>query len=123
MISQIVRHVGIVLFSVSVALCAGCLVSASSSEKRTGNYVADSTFSKIEPGKTTAGWVQATLGEPNSKDKVAADNSEVWKYTYTEKKNSEGAVFLIFGGSSSKETTGHAFVEIKDGVVVNKWRG
>ena len=47
----------------------------------------------------------------------------VWKYTYTEKRNSEGAVFLLFGGSSSKETTGHAFVEIKGGVVVNKWRG
>src|SRR5437667_10504675 len=88
------------------ALAGGCLVSATSNEKRTGNYVADSTFSQIEPGKTSAGWVQATLGEPSGKEKVAADNSEVWKYTYTERKSSSGAIFLIFGGSDSKETTG-----------------
>jgi outer membrane protein assembly factor BamE (lipoprotein component of BamABCDE complex) len=101
----------------------GCLVSGSSTERRTGNYVADSTFSKIEPGKTTAGWVQATLGEPSSKESVAAGGSEIWKYSYTERKDSSGAIFLLFGGSDSKETTGHAFVEIKDGIVVNKWRG
>ena len=105
------------------ALAGGCLVSASSNEKRTGNYVADSTFSQIEPGKTSAGWVKATLGEPDTKEKVADSNSEIWKYSYTEKKESSGAVFLLFGGSDRKEKTGHAFVEIKDGVVVNKWRG
>jgi outer membrane protein assembly factor BamE (lipoprotein component of BamABCDE complex) len=108
---------------VCAALAAGCLVSASSNEKRSGNYVADSTFSQIEPGKTSAGWVKATLGEPDSKEKVDASNSEIWKYSYTEKKESSGAVFLLFGGSDRKEKTGHAFVEIKDGVVVNKWRG
>ena len=108
---------------VSSALIGGCLVSAHSDEKRTGNYVADSTFSQIEPGKTSAGWVKATLGDPDSKEKVEASNSEIWKYSYTEKKESSGAVFLLFGGSDSKEKSGHAFVEIKDGVVVNKWRG
>ena len=120
---QIARRIGFVGTAGFLLLLGGCLVSASSNEKRSGNYVADTTFSQIEPGKTTAGWVQATLGDPSSKEKVDASNSEIWKYTYTEKKNSSGAVFLIFGGSDSKETTGHAFVEIKDGVVVNKWRG
>ena len=118
--TSVVRNVSIIVFA---ALVSGCLVSASSNQKRTGNYVADSTFSKIEPGKTTAGWVQATLGEPDSKEKVKDSDSEIWKWSYTEKKESSGAVFLIFGGSDKKETTGRAFVEIKDGVVVNKWRG
>jgi len=117
------RAVRVVIIVMVVAPLAGCLVSATSNEKRTGNYVADSTFSKIEPGKTTAGWIQATLGEPNSKDKVESSDAEVWKYTYTETKNSSGSIFLLFGGSDSKETTGHAYVEIKDGVVVSKWRG
>jgi hypothetical protein len=41
----------------------------------------------------------------------------------TEKKEGSGAIFLIFGGTSSKEKSGTAFVELKDGVVTNKWRG
>ena len=36
---------------------------------------------------------------------------------------SSTAVFLLFGGSDKKETNGTAFVELKDGVVTNKWRG
>src|SRR5688572_11015273 len=101
---------------------SGCLIAGSSTQQRTGNYVADTTFSQIEPGKTTAGWVLATLGEPDSKTKVEGA-AEVWKWRYTEKRESNAAVFLLFGGSDKKETTGTAFVELKDGVVTNKWRG
>jgi outer membrane protein assembly factor BamE (lipoprotein component of BamABCDE complex) len=101
---------------------SGCLIAGSSSQQRTGNYVADTTFSQIEPGKTTAGWVLATLGEPDKKTKVDGDG-EVWQWRYTEKRESSTAVFLIFGGSDKKETSGTAFVELKDGVVTNKWRG
>lgn len=103
-------------------LLAGCLISSSSDEKVKGNYVPQSTFDRIEPGKTTGAWVKATLGEPSSKEK-ADSGSEVWKYSYTEEKNSSGAIFLIFGGSSSKEQQRAAYVELKDGVVTNKWRG
>jgi len=112
------------LFIIMVSLTlAGCLVTSSNEEKVTGNYVAESTFSKIEPGKTTAGWVKATLGDPSEKKPVPETNSEVWKYQYTEVKEGNGAIFLIFGGSNKKEKSGTAFVEIKDGVVTNKWRG
>jgi outer membrane protein assembly factor BamE (lipoprotein component of BamABCDE complex) len=101
---------------------SGCLVSGSSNQQRTGNYVADTTFSQIEAGKTTAGWVLAALGEPDTKTK-ADGGAEVWKWRYTEKRESNTAVFLLFGGSDKKETNGTAFVELKDGVVTNKWRG
>lgn len=107
---------------VSLALC-GCLVTSNNEEKTTGNYVAESTFSQIEPGKTTAGWVKATLGEPSEKKPIPETDTEVWKYQYSEVKEGSGAIFLIFGGSSKKQKTGTAFVEIKDGVVTNKWRG
>ena len=48
----------------------------------------------------------------------------VWRPTApcTERKVSSGAVFLIFGGHDEKETTGRAHVQLKDGVVVKKWR-
>ena len=82
-------------------LLSGCLISGTSTQTRSGNYVAETTFSKIEPGKTTAGWVQATLGEPTSKSSTG--DTEVWKYTYTQKTDNNGAVFLIFGGHNSSE--------------------
>jgi outer membrane protein assembly factor BamE (lipoprotein component of BamABCDE complex) len=106
-----------------LCLLGGCLVSANSKQKVTGNYVPESTFEKIEPGKTTAAWVQATLGEPSSKDKVEGGRTEVWKYSYTEEKESSGAVFLLFGGSDRKEQKRIAYVELKDGIVTRKWRG
>jgi len=100
---------------------AGCLVSHTANEKITGNYVPTDTFDRIEPGKTTATWVKATLGEPSSKD-CSGTGTEVWKYSYTEEKESSGAIFLIFGGSYKKEQKRVAYVEIKDGTVTNKWR-
>ena len=112
----------IVLLSVVLVL-SGCLVSSTSHERVTGNYVADNTFDQIKPGKTTAGWVKATLGEPSIKTEVKEAGTEVWKYEYTEHRDGSGAIFLIFGGTSSKEKPHTAFVEIKDGVVTNKWRG
>jgi outer membrane protein assembly factor BamE (lipoprotein component of BamABCDE complex) len=104
-------------------LLAGCLISGSSNESVTGKYVAEETFDQIKPGKTTAGWVKATLGEPSEETHVDESNTDVWKYSYTIKKQSSGAVFLLFGASTNKEQPKNAFVEIKDGIVTNKWRG
>lgn len=115
------RILRVVLVSSLVTLC-GCLVSGSSHQSRSGNYVADTTFNQIKPGQTTEGWVRATLGPPTSKDTLA-DGTQIWKYTYTERRESSGAVFLIFGGHDEKETNGTAYVEIKNGVVTNAWRG
>jgi outer membrane protein assembly factor BamE (lipoprotein component of BamABCDE complex) len=111
----------IALLCACMLLC-GCLVMANHQEKVEGNYVAPATFDQIEPGKTTAAWVKSTLGEPTEKTKVEGGANEIWKWRYTERKESQGAIFLIFGGNNVKERPQTAFVEIKDGVVVNKWR-
>ena len=100
---------------------AGCLVSSTSNQKVSGNYVPENTFDRIKPGQTTSSWVKATLGEPSSKES-AGDSTEVWKYSYTEVKEGSGAIFLIFGGSDKKELQRTAYVEFKDGVVKSKWR-
>jgi outer membrane protein assembly factor BamE (lipoprotein component of BamABCDE complex) len=110
------------IFAVIAATSTGCLVSGTSKHVRSGNYVSEDTFSRIKPGKTTAGWVAATLGEPTTRTHLD-DGSEVWKWTYTETRDSSGAVFLLFGHRSQRTTDGAAFVELKNGLVVNKWRG
>ena len=109
------------LAALMLVLGTGCLVSSSKRQTQSGNYVPEATFDQIEPGNTTSAWVRATLGEPSDRTRVD-DAVEVWKWTYNQKKESSGAIFLIFGGSETKESTGHAFVEFKDGVVTRKWR-
>lgn len=107
---------------VALSLLGGCLVTASNQVTRSGNYISDATFNQIQPGKTSASWVKATLGEPTTKTSVD-DSSEVWKYAYTETRDSSGSIFLLFGGNDKQVTTGNAFVEIKDGLVTRTWRG
>lgn len=116
------RALSTAFFAVAVLIVSsGCLVATSKKQTQSGNYVAESTFDQIEPGTTSSAWVRATLGEPSDRTKV--DNTvEVWKWTYTQTKKSSGAIFLIFGGEETKESTGNAFVEFKDGVVTRKWR-
>ena len=112
----------LVLWGLTLLILSGCLVTGNSHQSRSGNYVADTTFNQIQPGKTTEAWVNATLGPPTNKNTLD-DGTQIWKYTYTERRESSGAVFLIFGGHDSKETSGTAYVEIKDGVVTKAWRG
>jgi outer membrane protein assembly factor BamE (lipoprotein component of BamABCDE complex) len=107
--------------SAMLAFSSGCLVAGTSSTTYSGTKVAPNTFDQIKPGVTTLGWVHATLGDPASKTQDKDD--EVWKYTCKERSDSSSAVFLIFAGTSSKETINNVFIEFKDGVVINKWRG
>ena len=116
---QLVR-IATVLPLLSMLLLAGCLVSSNSHERVSGNYVPQNTFDRIKPGETTSSWVQATLGDPSTREK--ADDTEVWKYSYTEVKEGSGAIFLIFGGTDKKERQRTAYVEFEDGIVKSKWR-
>lgn len=99
----------------------GCLVSGSSKETMSGTYVGPSTFAEIEPGTTTEKWVLAALGEPTSKSTLD-DGSSLWKWAFRKDRSSSSAVFLVFGGSSRKETEGATFVQIRDGIVVKAWQ-
>ena len=99
----------------------GCLVATSSNETHNGKYISPSSWDQIQPGKTSQDWVTATLGDPTTKTRIDSDG-EVWKYSYKIHKDSSGAVFLIFAGSSSQDIDGSAFIEFKDHVVTRRWR-
>ena len=100
---------------------AGCLVSSDSHTSQSGKYVSDRTWRQIDEGETSAAWVEATLGEPSERKRID-DGTEIWRWNYTEHKSSSGHIFLLFDGSSSKERQSAAIIELKDGVVVKKWR-
>ena len=118
---KIVRSLMWVLLLAGVAAGAGgCLISHSTTESTKGKAVPESTFAQIKEGETTIGWVQATLGEPTSKS--TADDHIVYKYIYTERRDSDSAVFLIFGSSKTTETEHTAYIEFKGGMVIKKWR-
>lgn len=112
---------GLALAGLMLAGTAGCLVSSDTRQTRSGNYVADTTFNHITPGNTTEGFVRATLGPPTSVTPLE-DGSQLWKYSYSERRESSGAVFLLFGGHDEKEQTHTAFVQLKHGVVTKAWR-
>ena len=101
---------------------AGCLVGGHSDVHQEGNYVSPETLSQISNGETKASWVRAVLGEPNEKIRVD-EHDEIWRYAYSETKDSSGYVFLLFSNSDKKVTKSNVFVEFKDGVVTNRWRG
>ena len=103
-------------------ILAGCLVTSESKVSTSGNYVPENCFEQIQPGKTSAAWVKATLGEPSCKTKVDGSDSEIWKWSYKEIKKGSGTIFVIFAGSNEDEKSRAAFVEVKDGVVTKKWR-
>ena len=109
------------LFALVIATTAGCLVHSENRRSVSGHYVSSAAFSEIKPGETTGEWVKATLGEPTNTSKLG-DGSEIWKWTYTETKDGEGQIFLLFSGTDHTTTHANAFVEVKDGVVTRKWR-
>ena len=103
------------------AFLSGCLISGSSQETMSGEFVGQSTFAEIEPGTTTEKWVLGALGEPSSKS-CLDDGSSLWKWAYKRDRSSSSAVFLVFGGSSRRETEGATFVQFKDGIVTKAWQ-
>lgn len=116
------RVLAVSMASVLLLGTTGCLVGGSSKVQREGHYVAATTLSQIRHGETTQAWVQAVVGEPTERVKVD-DRHEIWKYAYTETKNSRGYVFLIFHGKDQKTIRDTVFIEFENGVVTKTWRG
>jgi len=115
------RFASTAVLTLAVLPLGGCLVTGSSKETMTGTHISPTTFSNIEPGVTTETWVRAALGEPTSRSELD-DGSSLWRWSFRRDKTSSSAVFLIFGGSSRKESEGATFVQLKDGIVVKAWQ-
>jgi len=113
--------VAIVLLACLSIPLTGCLITGDHHESTSGTQVSDATFNQIKPNSTTEDWIRATLGTPST-ESILRDGGRILKYSYTEKRESSGAVFLIFGGHDEKRIDHTAFFEIHGGVVTKAWR-
>ena len=82
-------------------------------------YVSENTLAQIQPGKDKA-YVIALIGEPTSKT-VIDDTTEIWKWCYTEEKNSQGHVILLISSNSHTQTQRTTFVEFGNSKVIKAW--
>lgn len=110
------------LLTLAAGLCLlpACIINADSHTTRSGKYISTDTVQRIEPGKN-ADYVIAVLGEPSSRQALA-DGTEIWKWTYRERKRSSGAIFLVVDSDSTTETERATYVELQHGVVVRAWQ-
>lgn len=91
--------------------------------KYDGTYVSDELFEEIEVSKTGGDWIVAVLGKPDARAELK-DGSEIWRWTYKPVEQQSSIVELW--SKSEKEpklATRTVFVQVRDDVVVRKWKG
>lgn len=89
-----------------------------------GTYISEALMERVQLGTTTGEWILAVIGEPQARTAMS-DGSEIWKWVYRPT-GSQGSLVNLLGQSDEKKPQPQpitAFVRIKDGVVVDKWRG
>lgn len=99
---------------------SACIINVDSHSERSGRYVSSTTLQQIEPGRGQD-YVLALLGEPSSRSKLDG-GTEIWKWTYSETKHSEGHLIFVFSGDDTKHVEGATYVEFKDGIVQKTWQ-
>ncbi|MEM1453407.1 MAG: outer membrane protein assembly factor BamE [Planctomycetota bacterium] len=99
---------------------SSCLIGKTENTKYSGRYVGEETLQQIEPGDSSEE-VSSLLGPPSSRTEKA-NGTTVWKYAYSKATTKSGAVFLLFGSSSTVETEGAVYVELDQQMkVVKTW--
>jgi len=101
---------------VAAAMLPGCLISSHSDTHASGRALSTQDVRSVETGKTTGQELLKSFGDPTERvDRP--DGTATWKWCQTQTRHSTGAVFLVFGGSSSSSSTACTVVDLKDGVV------
>lgn len=115
------RALGGAALAGGAVLMSGCLINSSSHSSYSGNFVSSDAYARVAVGESTPAFVEAVLGTPTAKSPLD-DGTELWRWTYVERRSGSGSVFLLIDADESKETHGATFVQFRDGVVVKKWR-
>jgi len=86
-----------------------------------GPAVGHETIRQIEIGRTSKAWVLGTFGKPTS-ETVTPEGTEILKYVYTKKVDSDLDVFLFLDFDEQHEYRTTFYFEIAGGVVTNFWK-
>src|SRR5262249_4578870 len=101
-------------------LASSCIITSNAHTSRSGKYVSAETLAHVEPGKSQE-YVIAVLGDPTSKTSLS-DGTEIWRWTWRERKTSSGAVLFVIDADKSSENEHSTYVEFRDGVVSKSWQ-
>jgi hypothetical protein len=88
-----------------------------------GVNISDDLLDRVKTDRTTDDWVVAVFGEPTGRATLR-DGTEIWKWVYRPVQQ-EGTVVELFGKSEKepKLATRAVFLRLRDGVVIEKWKG
>ncbi len=88
-----------------------------------GTYISDELVERVKVGTTTDEWIMAVFGEPTFRAELR-DGSQIWRWTYGPVAQ-QASVIEVFSTSEKepKLAVRTVFVQVKGGVVVDKWKG
>jgi len=86
-----------------------------------GPAVGHETIRQIDIGQTSKEWVLGTFGKPTS-ETTTPEGTEILKYVYTKKVDSDLDVFLFLDFDEKHEYRTTYYFEIADGVVTKFWK-
>ncbi len=115
--------IGLVVAYVLIgAFLSGCISGRSDvSYGPKGPAVGPETTRQIEIGSTSKEWVLGTFGAPST-ETATPEGTEILKYVYTKKVDSDFDAFLFLSFDDEREERTVYYFEIKDGIVTRFWK-
>jgi hypothetical protein len=88
-----------------------------------GVYVSEALFDRIDEGSTTGEWVRAVIGEPMSTSQLR-DGTEIWRWSYQPERESLAPITVWSSGGKEEPRVRQSltFLQLRDGIVIEKWR-
>jgi hypothetical protein len=91
--------------------------------KYEGTYISDDLFGQIQVSKATDDWILAVLGEPDARSTLR-NGTEIWRWTYRPTEQQASIVELWTKTEKEPKLAARSvFLQIKSGVVIEKWKG
>jgi hypothetical protein len=87
-----------------------------------GTYVSESLMERVQIGHTTDEWILAVIGEPDTRHEMS-DGSVIWKWVYRPTATMPSLITLPGTEGRPDPQPITAYVRMRDGIVIDKWRG
>lgn len=86
-----------------------------------GVYVSEDLMERVQIGETTGEWILAVIGEPMERSTLS-DGTEIWRWEF--RPLDTGGPLVGLGGEQAPQPMPIiAYVRLRDGLVIDKFRG